>query len=267
MLRDAPKTMKQTALLQQETTGEGFPLVVLHGLFGDADNFRSVLSPVEAHFQVIRLDLPGHGQSPTLPTLSIEALADTVSQHLQTIGVTHFHLLGHSLGGKVAMQIAGNHNTLQIEKLLVIDIAPRLYPPHHTHILKALKSVTLNESTTRSGADKQLSEAIDDKGVRAFLLKALYRKPTGGYGWRFDLDGIISSYDEIRQAPTFANTVAAPTLFVKGGNSDYIGPQDEQPIRTHFTQPSFKEIMGTGHWLHAEKPDVFASICLKFLQP
>lgn len=258
--------MNQSTLLHEETTGNGPTLVVLHGLFGDADNFRSVLRALEAHFKLIRLDLPGHGQSPTLPLLSIEALASAVQDHLRDSGVAHCHLLGHSLGGKVAMQMAGNTNDLQIEKLLIIDIAPREYPPHHVQILKALQSIKLNELKSRSDADKQLSEYIDNAGVRAFLLKALYRTPEKQFNWRFDLPGIVNSYDAMRQAPTFTRTVKTPTLFVKGGDSDYLGPEDEQPIKTHFEQPHFKEIRGTGHWLHAEKPELFASICLKFLQ-
>jgi len=266
-----PTNQNQPASLNQETSGQGDPLVVLHGLFGDADNFRSIAIHLERYFQVIRVDLPGHGKSSTLPTLSIQALAEAVSSHLVSTGVSRFHLLGHSLGGKVAMQMAGNKFeknglTLDIGKLVVVDIAPRLYPPHHTDILDALSNLSLSKVKKRADADKQLREQIPDAGVRGFLLKSLFKNAGNEYQWRFDLNGIQSSYEAMRQPPTFDHSVVSPTLFIKGGNSDYLGAEDETPIRNHFSDPHFKEIVGTGHWPHAEKPALFTRICLEFLQ-
>ncbi len=208
--------------------------------------------------------------SPTLPELSIQALSDAVTQHLKANGVSQFHLLGHSLGGKVAMQMAGNippaeHDQFTIDKLVIVDIAPRLYAPHHLAIIAALKGVALNEINSRTDAEKQLREQIPDAGIRGFLLKSLYRDDNNNYHWRFDLSGIASSYEAIRKAPDFAHKVLSPTLFIKGGKSDYLGAQDELPIRTHFQQPAFKEIGGAGHWPHAEKPALFTRLCLEFL--
>lgn len=257
--------MNQLDALHQEITGTGPVLVILHGLFGDADNFRSIALHFERDFKVIRLDLPGHGQSPHQSNLSFEKMAETVLQHLANEGISSCRLMGHSLGGKVAMQMAGNISDLAIEQLIVVDIAPRLYPPHHTGILNALSNLPLSQIKSRGDADRQLKNHVEDASIRGFLLKNLTRNDAGEYTWRLDLEGIINNYEHMRLPPSFSKTVDCPTLFIKGGNSDYIGQQDEPAIRTHFKDPKFKEIMGTGHWPHAEKPDLFTHICSEFL--
>jgi len=251
--------------IHQEVSGQGLPLVILHGLFGDADNFRSIALHLERHYQVIRLDLPAHGHSGPLEQLTFDSMAKAVLHHLAEKGIDQCHLMGHSLGGKVAMQMAGDAGKLKIEKLIIVDIAPRFYPPHHESILKALQELPLNEIQNRGDAEKQLRASISDAGVRGFLLKSLYRDLEGHYRWRFDLDSLARDYPAIQQAPDFTTKIEAPTLFIKGGNSNYLGPQDELPIRMHFRQPQFKEIGGTGHWPHAEKPAVFTKLCQEFL--
>ncbi len=251
--------------IHQEVSGQGLPLVILHGLFGDADNFRSIALHLERHFQVIRLDLPAHGHSGPLDKLSFDAMAKAVLHHLSKKDINQCHLMGHSLGGKVAMQMAGEPGSLTINKLIIVDIAPRFYPPHHESIFAALKALPLNAIQNRGDAEKQLRQSINDAGVRGFLLKSLYRDLEGEYRWRFDLDALARDYAAIQQSPTFTKKIEAPTLFIKGGNSNYLGPQDELPIRTHFRHPQFKEIGGTGHWPHAEKPAVFTRLCNEFL--
>ncbi len=257
--------MNQLPKLHQELSGQGYPLVVLHGLFGDSDNFRSIALHLERYFQVIRLDLPGHGHSETMPEYSYEGMADAVLNHLSIAGINDFHLLGHSLGGKVAMQMAGKSTELNFDKIIIVDIAPRLYPPHHSVLLTAMNQIPLNEVKDRREAEKRLRLQIPDAGVRGFLLKSLYRDDDNQWQWRFDLPGLTDSYEAIRLAPAFAQPVEAATLFVKGGDSDYLGADDELMIRTHFKDPYFKEIGGAGHWPHAEKPALFTRICLEFL--
>ena len=257
--------MNQLPKLHQEANGQGYPLVVLHGLFGDTDNFRSISLHLERYFQVIRIDLPGHGHSETMAKYDFETMADAVLNHLSKAGINEFHLLGHSLGGKVAMQMAGTKTELFVNKLVVVDIAPRLYPPHHAMILDALNQLQLDEINSRSDAEKRLRLQIPDAGVRGFLLKSLHRDDDNNWQWRFDLSGLTANYEAIRLPPSFAQTVAAATLFVKGGVSDYLDAQDEPVIRNHFKEPHFKEIGGAGHWPHAEKPAQFTRICLEFL--
>jgi len=257
--------MNQLPKLHQEPSGKGHPLVVLHGLFGDADNFRSIALHLERYFQVIRLDLPGHGHSYTMAEYDFDSMADAVINHLHATDITDFHLLGHSLGGKVAMQLAGKATGLNIGKLIIVDIAPRLYPAHHSDVIEAMNQLTLDEIKDRSDAEKRLRRQIPDAGVRGFLLKSLYRDHANQWQWRFDLSGLTASYESIRLAPSFTQPVTAPTLFIKGGESDYLGAQDELTIRTHFNDPHFKEIGSAGHWPHAEKPALFTRICLEFL--
>lgn len=193
------------------------------------------------------------------------AMADAVLNHLSSEGIEDFHLMGHSLGGKVAMQMAAKATDANINRLIVVDIAPRLYPAHHVQILDAMNQLPLDEIKNRSDAEKRLRLQIPDASVRGFLLKSLHRNDNNQWQWRFDLKGITTSYEKIRLPPEFTQAVKAATLFVKGGNSDYLGAKDELTIRTHFEQPHFKEIGGAGHWPHAEKPAVFTRVCLEFL--
>lgn len=251
--------------LHSTQSGQGPLLVILHGLFGNVDNFRSVAQHLESSFSIMRIDLPGHGQSPRLPLLSIEAMADAVLAELDGAGVSDFHLLGHSLGGKVAMCMAGNPACKGLEKLVIVDIAPKDYPPHHQHILAALQSVDLSALSDRRQADSLLHEQISDAGVRTFLLKSLYRQDSGEWGWRFDLQQLIRDYPLIARSPVIENRIQQPTLFIKGGNSDYLEATDEPLITQLFEQPSLKVITGAGHWPHAEKPAQFNRICHNFL--
>jgi len=246
--------------------GQGPALVILHGLFGSLDNFQSVSLHFERHLSVLRADLPGHGQSPRLPTLSLTSMAEAVRETLLALDVRHCHLLGHSLGGKVAMALAGDPDGLDITSLVVVDIAPRRYPPSQAGVLDALAAIDLGKLESRRDADRQLREQIDDAGIRAFLLKSLYRKDAGQFDWRFDLTSLRRDYTLLSDAPEIKRPIAAPTLFIKGGNSDYLTTSDESVIRADFHAPQFKEISGAGHWPHAEKPALFTRICLEFIQ-
>lgn len=244
--------------------GNGPVLVMLHGLFGDADNFRSVALHMERSLSVVRIDLPGHGHSPTISSLSIEAMADAVLDELAAAGITDHHLLGHSLGGKVAMCMAGRIRCKGLQKLIVVDIAPKDYPPHHQDILDALQALDLQSLGERREADTALRSSISDAGVRAFLLKSLYQHDSGRWRWRFDLEQLARNYADIAKAPVIEKPIEQPTLFIKGENSDYLTAADEPTIRSICQQPSLEVIKGTGHWPHAEKPAKFARICQEF---
>ena len=245
--------------------GNGPALVVLHGLFGDLDNFHTVSLHLARHLEVCRLDLPAHGRSPTLPRLGIDDMAAAVHAWLAREGIGRCHLLGHSLGGKVAMALAGREDAPELASLIVVDIAPRHYPPHHRPIIEAMQGLDLAALGDRRDADRQLRAGVPDAGVRAFLLKSLRREEAGGFAWRFDLEGIARDYPLICEAPTVARRIEVPTLFVKGGESDYLTPDDEAPIRAIVRTPTLREIVGTGHWPHAEKPDLFARVCRDFV--
>lgn len=238
---------------------------MLHGLFGSLDNFRSVSLHMERSLSVVRMDLPGHGLSPSLPVLSIEAMAEQVLAEIARLGITRFHLLGHSLGGKVALSIAGDPECKGLESLCVVDIAPKPYPPHHQPILDALQALDMDGLADRRAADRELRLAIPDAGVRAFLLKSLYKHESGRFRWRFDLKQLAHDYPLISQAPTIRQIIEPPTLFIKGGASDYLCAADEPGIKAVCAHPSLKIIPGAGHWPHAEKPAQFTRICQEFL--
>lgn len=251
--------------LRTHKAGNGPILVMLHGLFGSLDNFRSVSLHMERTLSVLRIDLPGHGESPSTTELSIKAMADAVLMELGHLGIARFSLLGHSLGGKVAMAMAGNPACTDLEKLCIVDIAPKAYPPHHQQILEALKELDLEALTDRREADTKLRTSIPEAGVRAFLLKGLYRSESKRFRWRFDLNTLSRDYPLICQAPEITQVIEQPTLFIKGSKSDYLTADDETTINTHFAQPSLKVIEGAGHWPHAEKPAQFTRICHDFL--
>ena len=251
--------------LNSQQAGQGPVLIMLHGLFGNLDNFRSVSLHMERSLCVLRMDLPGHGLSPTLPTLSIEAMADAVLSEIARLGLREYHLLGHSLGGKVAMCVAGNPACEGLQSLCVVDIAPKQYKPHHQPILDALLAMDLQLISDRREADHHLLEAIPDAGVRAFLLKSLYRQDSGQLAWRFDLQQLATDYHLISRPPQIDKIIEPPTLFIKGGNSDYLSADDELIIKTVCATPTLKIIAGAGHWPHAEKPAQFTRICQEFL--
>lgn len=251
--------------LNTHKAGNGPVLVMLHGLFGNLDNFRSVSLHMERSLSVLRIDLPGHGESPSTPQLSIDAMAGAVLSELGHLGIDKFSLLGHSLGGKVAMAMAGNPACTGLEKLCIVDIAPKAYPPHHQQILDALLNLDLEALTDRREADTKLREPIPEAGIRAFLLKSLYRSESTSFRWRFDLDKLARDYPMICQAPDLEDTIQPPTLFIKGSKSDYLSAADEPVIKDIFAQPSLKVIEGAGHWPHAEKPAQFTRICQDFL--
>ncbi len=253
-------------MINAVVAGRGEPLLILHGLFGSLDNYRSIALHFERHHQVHRLDLPGHGDSDSLPELTISAMTADIQQYLEQNNIERCSVLGHSLGGKVAMALASNDIQRRINQLIIVDIAPRLYPPHHQELLDALLSLDLNTLVDRRDADKLLRTTIPEAGVRAFLLKSLIRNEDQSLRWQFDLNGLNASYASIREMPTMAKAIANPTLFIKGGKSNYIRDSDVELIKRHFSNATLKEIPGAGHWVHAEKPAVFSRLCTEFLQ-
>lgn len=250
-------------------SGHGPVLVILHGLFGSLDNFQSISLHLDRHLNVLRVDLPAHGLSPSLPCLDLTSMAIAVRESLAAEGVEQCHLLGHSLGGKVAMALAGDPGALQIDSLTVVDIAPRQYPPEQQPVIDAMLALPLASLKDRREADTQLRSTINDAGIRAFLLKSLYRQETGPesgqFAWRFDLPTIARDYHLLCAAPDIETNIESPTLFIKGGRSDYILPSDEPRIREICQLPSMHIIGGTGHWPHADKPAEFTRTCLEFL--
>ena len=242
----------------------GQTLIVLHGLFGSLDNWKTQCQQLAEHFTVHALDLRNHGQSPHDAKMSYPSMAEDVLQYIKSQPLNQVCLLGHSMGGKVAMELALTHPST-VSKLIVADIAPKPYPPHHNEIFDALQRIDLATLKSRREADEQLKNRIDRPEVRGFLVKSLYRQDNKQFNWRFNLPVLIDQYAHLAAAPSHRGPFTGPTLFIKGGTSDYITQGDEKVIHQYFPAAQFKLIQNAGHWLHAEKPEVFTHIVRKFL--
>ena len=244
--------------------GEGPPLIILHGLFGQSDNWATLARAWSNQFRVIIIDQRNHGQSPHEAAFSYELMADDLAETLDKLNLESVQLIGHSMGGKTAMFFAQKYPQ-RLTKLIVADIAPRAYAPHHGEIIAALKTLPLERLKDRNSADNELAKGIPDFGTRQFLLKNLYRNDSGGFSWRFNLEAISAQISEVGKAMP-GSIVETPTLFVRGAKSKYITDQDQRDIAHQFTNVRFETISDAGHWLHAEQPEAFGKVVLDFLQ-
>lgn len=251
-------------ILNHKILGEGSPLVILHGLFGSLDNWMTLGKKFSKHHQVILVDQRNHGQSFHDDVFNYEAMADDLKSLLSHLNIEECALLGHSLGGKTAMEFA-THYDEKVSRLIVADIAPRYYEVHHHNIIKAFYSVPVDKLTSRKEADELLSEKIPEFGIRQFLLKNLDRTKNG-FVWKMNLDVIASKIEEVGRGLNQNAKFDRPTVFVRGGASDYIKDNDFNLIHSIFTQSRIETIAGAGHWLHAEKPDAFYEIVSEFLK-
>ncbi len=238
----------------------GMPMVILHGLFGQSDNWTTLARAWSTQYRVFVLDQRNHGQSPHSETFDYPSMAEDLRETLDSLGLDKIYLLGHSMGGKTAMFFALKHPD-RIEKMLVADIGPRYYRPHHTDIISGLQSVAPETLSSRAEAEQRLSHFVPEASTRQFLLKNLYRTEDGGFAFRFHLAAIASQIEHIGKAvPPEKCTVE--TLFVRGEKSRYILPEDWPAIQAQFPNSTLETIAEAGHWLHAEKPSEFSAIVL-----
>jgi esterase len=249
-----------------QTSAYAYPLVLLHGLFGSGDNWGTIAKHFLQHYQVISVDLRNHGRSPHSDSQSYTDMADDLLALCNTLGVDRINLLGHSMGGKVAMQFATDHPD-KIEKLMVVDMAPRAYPDEHTHFMDAMLAVDLTSVQSRSEVDKALSKDIPEAMVRQFLLMNLVKSDSSSDAqliWRINLPALKTNYPQLLQAVCEETRYEKPCLFIRGEHSDYVQDQDIALIQTHFLKAQFADLP-TGHWVHAEQPQAFTTIVEKFL--
>jgi len=251
--------------LHYKEVGHGQPLLILHGLFGTLDNWATLAKRLAEHYNVFLVDLRNHGRSPHSEEFNYDAMAADVLKLVDDLQLPTPAIMGHSMGGKVAMNYALKYPT-RITKLIVVDIAPKAYPPHHDEIIAALQSVDFEKLTSRSEIDAQLAKTIPEEDVRLFLMKNLYRKEDGTFGWRMNLDVIEENYNQVAAAVTSDVPFKKSTLFIKGGRSGYIKPEDVYSTIEHlFTLVEVETIPGAGHWVHAEAPDKVYELVTNFL--
>ena len=242
--------------------GEGFPLVILHGLFGFSDNWQTHAKKLSSYYRVILVDLRNHGHSPWTDDFSYQLMVDDVKELIDDLGIRKMHLIGHSMGGKVAMLFAQQH-TANLDKLIVVDIGMKAYPMHHQHILAGMHAIDLKTITARSQAEAILKTHIESDGVRQFLLKNLYWKDKGQLAWRMNIEVLEREMPEILAALPQKETVV-PVLFIRGALSNYILDDDFPEIEEWFPEAELVTIENAGHWLHAEAPEEFIDGVLSF---
>ncbi|MBO0709925.1 MAG: alpha/beta fold hydrolase [Acetobacteraceae bacterium] len=249
--------------LHATEAGVGTPVVLLHGLFGSGQNFGTVQRRLSARFRAIALDLRNHGTSPHDPLMSYPAMAADVVETLRALDALPAVLIGHSMGGKVAMRAALDAPSL-VRRLIVADIAPVAYPPRYRSFAEAMRTLRLEPGLTRAEADAGLEALVPDAPVRAFLLQNL--KLGAAPGWRIGLAAIEAALPALEgwTAPEAAQ-YRGPTLFVAGARSDYIRPDVRGLIRALFPAARFATIKDAGHWVHAENPGAFVRVIESFL--
>ena len=252
-------------IVHSKIIGEGAPLLILHGYFGMSDNWKSLGNKFGEDFQIHLIDQRNHGRSFHANNFNYDLLVEDIVQYIKHHQLEKVIVLGHSMGGKVAMLFAVKYPTL-VAKLIIVDIAPRYYQPHHTDILKALNSVDFLIHNTRKLVDQKIAELIPDIGVRSFLLKNVYWKEKGLLAYRFNLQSLTENNHEVGKALPSFTTFDGETLFLAGGNSGYITESEVPVIKAHFQKASIKTIANVGHWLHAEKPKAFYELVMRFLK-
>jgi esterase len=251
--------------LSFSSQGEGFPIVIIHGLLGSSDNWRSLSRQLSMHYKSIAVDLRNHGRSPHDPLMNYPAMAEDVRQLLDAEQLSKAHLIGHSIGGKVAMELALDYPE-RVGKLVVVDIAPKAYPPSHRAILTALAAVDLSRFKSIAEIDAALSPQIPETAVRQFIMKNLARNPQSGFSWRINLRALLGSYDELLKPIEAKGVFDKPAYFIRGGRSNYIQDQDMELIRAIFPQARMTTIAKAGHWVHADAPTDFFQLVIEFLQ-
>lgn len=250
--------------LNYKQQGQGQHVILIHGLFGSLENLNVIAKPLSEHFNVINVDVRNHGLSPHSNEMNYSAMANDIVELMSHLNIDKAHLIGHSMGGKIAMEVALNHPEL-VNKLVVLDIAPVSYPARHTQIFQALKCVASHSVTDRKEADKLMQPFIEEVGVRQFLLKSLAKNEQGQFTWRFNLAVLSEKYSTITANVNESSSCLCDTLFIKGNDSDYILPAYRDAITARFKNTKAKIIHGAGHWLHAQKPQAVNKAINDFL--
>lgn len=245
--------------------GEGKPLLILHGLFGQLDNWMTMGKKIsEQGFTVYLVDLRNHGHSPHSEEFTLNSMAADVFELIKDEHLSDVALLGHSLGGKTAMTVVLNNPAL-ISKLIVVDIATKHYAVHHTEIIYGLRSVDLNVIKTRNDAEKKLSENISEVETRQFLLKNLFWKADKQLAWRFNLNAIANHIEEVGKEISGENKFEKPTLFIRGEKSNYILDEDLADIKNLFPGAELITAPNAGHWVHVGAPQWMLETTISFL--
>ncbi|MGL4795184.1 MAG: alpha/beta fold hydrolase [Aeromonas jandaei] len=244
--------------------GQGPAVILIHGLFGSLDNLGLLARALGEHYRVISVDLRNHGVSFRSDDMSYPAQAADILALMDHFGLDQAAIVGHSMGGKVGMQLA-KLAPARVSRLVVADMAPVAYPhSRHQNVFAGLNATLATLPQSRSDAERILAEHIEIAGVRQFLLKS-FAKGEDGWQWRFNVPALEENYANIMGWPEDERRFEGPVLFIKGGDSDYMQPQYSEAALAQFPAAKVRVIAGTGHWLHAEKPMLFNKLVVDFL--
>ncbi len=250
--------------LNHKIHGSGPPFIILHGLFGMLDNWRTVAKLLEGKFQTILVDLRNHGKSPHSEEMNYKVMADDILELINALKIQSAILMGHSMGGKVAMQFAFDHPD-KIEKLIVVDISTKKYNDHHDQVIEAIESIDPAKLQDRSDAENSFRKYLnDDEATIKFLLKNLGRLPEGRFSWKANMPVLIRRYDSLLEGVDSDVPFTKPVLFIRGENSDSIKDGDKMEIKRLFPESQIVTIKGAGHWVHADQPKAITGTILTF---
>lgn len=253
-------------ILNYKETGSGPVLMILHGLFGSLDNWQTLAKRFAASFRCITVDLRNHGRSFHDPVMNYPLMAEDVKNLMQHLQLPKASVLGHSMGGKTAMQLAFMEPAC-IASLIISDITPAAYSEKHNDVILALKNAPLDSNDRMVISDHLMNRLNDDAATVMFLMKGLQRKEGAeGFQWKFNLEAIAENYPQLSGAVTGTIPFSGPTLFLKGSRSGYIVPDTYATIPDLFPNHQLDEIRDAGHWIHAEQPDSFFNSCMQFLR-
>jgi pimeloyl-ACP methyl ester carboxylesterase len=257
--------MINNSILHSTIKGEGKPLLILHGYFGMSDNWKTLGNQFAEDYQVHLIDQRNHGRSFHNQDFNYQLLAEDLYNYIEHYQLESVYLIGHSMGGKTAMLFAVTYPDL-VDKLIIVDISPKAYEPHHNAILAGLNSVDFSVQNSRKLVDKQLSTYIPEIGVRQFLLKNVYWREKGILDYRFNLKSLTENNPEVGKPLPKNTKFNKQTLFLKGEKSGYIIREEQMIIDNHFPNNKVVEIAKSGHWLHAENPKDFYSEVIEFFR-
>ncbi len=251
-------------VLHSKIIGKGAPLIILHGLLGMGDNWISHARWLaDKGFQVHLVDQRNHGRSFHSDEMNYEVMVEDLEAYLREHDLKKIHLMGHSMGGKTAMFFAMK-NPEWIKKLIIVDISPKKYPPHHHFLFEAIESLSLN-TDSRKELEKQLMRKIQSISIIQFVLKNIYRSKDQKFEWRPNIYVLKNALEDLGEALPPMSIYNDSVLFIKGEKSPYIAEEDYPLIKAHFPHSEIITIPGAGHWVHAEKPERFRNEISNFL--
>ncbi len=252
------------SLFRKRLGDSGPPLIILHGMFGMSDNWQTLGRRLSDYYRVFLVDARNHGRSPHTSEMNYDLMAEDVGLLMEEEGMERATLMGHSMGGKTAMAFAAKYPE-RMDKIVVVDIAPRAYPPGHLSILEAFTRVDLAVAT-RQEIEAQLMTMVPSRAIALFLMKNLKRCKDGGFEWKLNLQAFKLHYPRLIAAVDPGGPHGIPALLVKGGKSAYVSDRDFELFKQHFPRAVLEVIPGAGHWVHAEQPEIFYNAVFEFLE-